>query len=195
MLKKFMHDQSLLPDASFLIRSASFDVYLVVINYLLTLPGNAFHLRILRALAGCEIGEGTSLQRGIRLTTKGGVRIGSGCNINYGTVLDGRGSLVIGDLVNVSPEAVFLTADHNPDSETFEGRCRPVTIGSRSWIATRALVLPGTTVGTGAVIGAGSVVASDIPPWSVVAGVPARKIGERPPGAQRILPPYRRWLH
>ena len=47
------------------------------------------------------------------------------------------------------------------------------------WIATGAIVLPGVTIGEGAVVGAGSVVARDVPPWTVVAGNPAREIKKR----------------
>ena len=47
------------------------------------------------------------------------------------------------------------------------------------WIATGAIILPGVTVGEGAVVGAGSVVARDVPPWTVVAGNPAREIKKR----------------
>jgi acetyltransferase-like isoleucine patch superfamily enzyme len=176
-------------------RSIGFDSYLVVLNYFLTFPGHAFRLHVLRSLARCKVGADSSVQRGVRLTTKGGVSIGVGCNINRGTVLDGRGALTIGDLVNISSDVTILTADHDPDSEFFEGRVRSVTIGSRSWLATRALILPGSTVGEGAVIAAGAVVNGDVPPWTVVAGVPAKQVGLRNPKAQRVLPAYRRWLH
>jgi len=177
------------------LQGACFDIYLGVVNCLLTLPGHALRLLVLRTVARCQVGQGTSVERRVRITTKGGVIIGAGCNINHGTVLDGRGSLVIGDLVNVSPEVVLLTADHDPDAMHFAGRCRSVTVGSRSWIATRALLLPGSTIGEGAVVAAGSVVIGEIPPWTVVGGVPAKAIRARARDAQRTLPRYSRWLH
>ncbi len=102
---------------------------------------------------------------------------------------------MVGDLLNISPHAMVLTGDHDVRSPSFQWRPRPVVIGSRSWIATRAMVLPGSTVGEGAVVAAGAVVAGAVPAFTVVAGLPARPLYDRPPEAQSSLPAYRRWWH
>lgn len=52
-------------------------------------------------------------------------------------------------------------------------------MGDYCWICSRAIVLPGVNIGEGAVVAAGAVVCKDVEPWSVVGGVPAKKIGER----------------
>ena len=52
-------------------------------------------------------------------------------------------------------------------------------VGNRAWIAYRAIILPGVTIGEGAVVGAGAVVNRDVPPFTIVAGSPARPVGER----------------
>ena len=176
-------------------RDAAFDFYLVGVNFLLTLPGHAFRLFVLRSLCRWRIGPGSCIERNVRVTTKGGVTIGTGCLIHRGAVLDGRGILTIGDLVNISPGVTCLTADHDPDSPAFAGRCRPVSIGSRSWVTTNAMILPGTIMQEGVVVGAGSVVSGEVQAWTVVGGCPARKIRDRHPDAQSKLPYYRRWLH
>jgi acetyltransferase-like isoleucine patch superfamily enzyme len=54
-----------------------------------------------------------------------------------------------------------------------------VSIGKDVWIGANAVILPGVTIGDGAIIGAGAVVTGDVEPYSIVGGVPARKIGER----------------
>jgi maltose O-acetyltransferase len=54
-----------------------------------------------------------------------------------------------------------------------------VVIGDRVWIGYRAIVLPGVSIGEGAVVGAGAVVTKDVEPCAIVAGNPARKVGER----------------
>jgi maltose O-acetyltransferase len=59
----------------------------------------------------------------------------------------------------------------------------PVTIEDHVWIGSRAMILPGVTVGRGAVVAAGSVVTKDVAPMTVVAGVPAKPVAERDPGA------------
>lgn len=55
-----------------------------------------------------------------------------------------------------------------------------VTIGARSWIGSNVIVLPGVKVGEGAVCCAGCVVTKDVEPYAVVAGIPAKKVNERP---------------
>src|SRR4051794_7005087 len=73
----------------------------------------------------------------------------------------------------------------------FEWRRRhPVTIGHDVWIGHGAVILPGRSVGIGAVVGAGAVVANDVPPYTIVAGVPARPLRPRfPPAvAERLMP-------
>lgn len=171
------------------------DLFLVAANLLLALPGHRLRLLVFRHMCHVSVGARTSIERGVRVMARGGVSIGAGCNVNAGAVLDGRGTLAIGDLVNISPGVKFITADHDPDSPGFEGRRRPVLVGSRTWIATSALVLPGTTIGEGAVVAAGSVVSGTVDRWTIVAGCPARFVRPRHQGAQACLPSYRRWLH
>jgi acetyltransferase-like isoleucine patch superfamily enzyme len=171
------------------------DLFLAAVNALLRLPGHALRIFVLRRLCAWSVGAGTVVERGTTVTARGGVTIGEGCVVNRGVTMDGRGGLVVGDLVNISPEAMLLTADHDADSPHFQWRARPVSIGSRSWIATRALVLPGSAVGEGAVVAAGAVVAGEVAPFTVVAGAPARPLRDRPRDAQRSLPTYRRWWH
>ena len=70
-------------------------------------------------------------------------------------------------------------ADHN-DEEFFDWRrAHRVTIGHDVWIGHSAIVMPGVTVGTGAVLGSGAVVTKDVPPYTIVGGVPAKPIRER----------------
>lgn len=177
-------------------RSWSFDLYLVACNALLALPGHRFRAAVLRLIAHCSVGDRVAVQRVVRITARGGVRIGEGCQINRGVTLDGRGGLTLGRAVNVSPDVAFLTADHDPHSPVFAGRKRGIVVGDRAWIATRAIILPGTDIGTGAVVAAGSVVHGTVPPWSIVAGNPAVVIGDRSEDAQQTAgPPYRRFLH
>ena len=80
----------------------------------------------------------------------------------------------------MSPEVAILTTQHSLDAGGFPLESRPVVIEDHAWIGMRAMILPGTTVGRGAVIAAGAVARGVIPPMTVVAGVPARPIGTRP---------------
>jgi maltose O-acetyltransferase len=176
-------------------RRYQFDLFLVVANLLLRIPGHRVRHAILRHLVGAEIGDRCAFERGIRIAARGGLRIGEHCNINRGVLLDGGGGLVIGSLVNISPEALLLTTEHDPDSPNFDGRDREVVVEDRVWIASRAIILPGATIGEGAIVAAGAVVSGEVPTWSIVAGNPARVVRSRSRGAQAELPDYRRFLH
>jgi maltose O-acetyltransferase len=173
----------------------AFSAYLRVMNAGLRFPGHGFRLWLLRRCARFEIGPECAIQRSVQITGRGGVRIGSNCNINAGVLLDGRGGLKLGAKVNVSEDVLFLTADHDPQSPTFSGRDRAVEVGDRAWIATRAIVLPGTKIGDGVIVGAGAVVHGSVAPWTIVAGNPATVIGARSPTAQEELTRYARFLH
>lgn len=191
-----MEEGALTPGGPVRQRAASrgYDVFLAVCNLLLAVPSRRVRLLVLRRLLGASIGAGTSIGRKVRIECKGGLRIADRCNVNARVLLDARGGLTIGALVNISPEAMLLSAEHDIRSPTFEGRSAPTVIESRSWIASRAVVLPGTVVGEGAVVGAGAVVRGRVEPWTVVVGNPARRVAERPSEAQAELAPYQRWL-
>lgn len=115
----------------------------------------------------------------------GRIAIGAHCAISsFNHISTGDQDLVIGDNVRIAANVTILGADRNVrrrDALIVEqGRThKPTTIGDDVLIGAGAVILPGCTIGAGAVIGAGSVVNRDVPPYAIVAGVPARTIGER----------------
>lgn len=108
-----------------------------------------------------------------------GVKIGRNSIIGNDCFLDGRRGIDIGANVNIGGHVQIYTLEHAPDSESFGTKGGPVVVGDRAYIATRATVLPGVTVGEGAVVAAGAVVTRDVDPYTIVGGVPARKIKDR----------------
>ena len=103
-----------------------------------------------------------------------GLRLGRNVRL-YGRIDRVNPQLVtIGDNVVVGLGSRVIT--HGP----IRGG-RPVTIGSDVFIGANAIVLPGVTIGDGCLIGAGAVVTQDVPPMSIVAGNPARVVGDRDP--------------
>jgi acetyltransferase-like isoleucine patch superfamily enzyme len=128
-----------------------------------------------------SFGKGTSVQMGCRFLNGRKVFFGNHNVINFGCLFDGRQFPIhVGDNVSIGPEATILTLGHDPRSPVFEDRGGAVTIGDRAWIGYRAIILPGVEIGEGAVVGAGAVVTRDVPPYTIVAGNPAAKIGDRP---------------
>jgi acetyltransferase-like isoleucine patch superfamily enzyme len=122
-----------------------------------------------------------------RQVKRTGFRIGAYTRINRDCCLDVRGRLDIGENVSVSPEVTILTASHAVNAPDFHVELRPVVIEDHVWIGTRATILPGVTLGRGSVVAAGSVVTRDVPALSIVAGVPAREVGTRDPGATEYV--------
>jgi len=131
---------------------------------------------------GCYVWSYTSRQ-----VKRTGFRIGARSRINRGCCLDARGRLDIGQDVSISREVTILTASHAVNAPDFRVELRPVVIEDNVWIGTRAVVLPGVTLGRGSVVAAGSVVTRDVPALSMVAGVPARTVGMRDPAAAEYL--------
>ena len=108
-----------------------------------------------------------------------GISIGRNSVINQHCWIDGRGGLRIGENVNVSRGVWLLGGDHNIDDPTFTTRFAPTEVGDRSFFGCRAMVLPGVTIGEGAVVAAAALVTKDVAPYAVVAGVPAQVVRTR----------------
>ena len=109
---------------------------------------------------------------------------GSRVSINSNSWFNAHGGLTIGDDVLIGPYVIVHTSNHNVPARNKKIRGsghsqKPVKIGNDVWIGANAVILPGVTIGDGAVIGAGSIVTKDVEPHSIVAGNPAMKIKER----------------
>jgi maltose O-acetyltransferase len=107
------------------------------------------------------------------------ITVGERFYANFGCVLLDCAQITIGSNVMLAPGVHIYTAHHPLDVATrISGPelATPVTIGDNVWIGGRAIILPGVTIGEGAVIGAGSVVTRDVEAGAIVAGNPARFI-------------------
>ncbi len=140
-----------------------------------------------RRTLGLSLGEHSGIHLGCYIWFFGpgqirrtGCHIGSNSRINRDCCLDARGPLRIGDNVSVSPEVAILTTQHALGRSGFPLESHGVVIEDHVWIGMRAMILPGTTIGRGAVVAAGAVVKGTVAPMTIVAGVPARPIGTRP---------------
>jgi acetyltransferase-like isoleucine patch superfamily enzyme len=142
-------------------------------------PSHILRQAFYRAVMGFQIGRRSFIFMGAQFDTKGNFRLGDHSTINQRCRLDNRGGLEIGSNVSISAEVCILTADHDPKTADFAGRNRPVHIHDYVFVGTRAMILPGVTIGRGAVVAAGAVVTKDVPERSIVAGCPAKQIGNR----------------
>jgi acetyltransferase-like isoleucine patch superfamily enzyme len=119
------------------------------------------------------------IHRGLELRSPRNIAIGPGCVVGFDAILDGRNGIVIGSFVNLSSQVAIWTMQHDYQDPDFAVKGGPVEVGDRAWLSFRSTVLPGVTIGEGAVVAAGAVVTKDVPPFAVVGGVPAKVIGER----------------
>ena len=149
---------------------------------------------------GIDIGSGTFLMHramlhvyNFRDLPGAGIRTGRDCLIGEFTVIRGQGGVYLGDRVFTSPMVQIVAVNHvfaDPArSFTQQGiTAQGIHIGDDVWIGAGAVITDGVTVGTGAVVAAGAVVTTDVPPHSLVGGVPARVIrridGTRQPASR-----------
>lgn len=131
-----------------------------------------------------HIGVGTHISTGVRILYPQGITLGDNVGIPRDVTLDGRGGVEIGDDTIIGFESIILTATHiSKDKDTpirKQGMfCAPVKIGKNVWTGARVIILPGLTIGDGAIIAANSVVDKDVPANTVYGGVPAHFIRER----------------
>lgn len=129
-----------------------------------------------------DIAKTAVIHFGAEIRKHANLHIGSGSIIGDRAVLDARNGIVIGRNVNLSSGVQIWTEQHSHADPYF--RCVSdegfgVTIADRAWIGPRVIILHGVTVGEGAVVAAGAVVTKDVPPFAIVAGIPAKQIGER----------------
>lgn len=111
-----------------------------------------------------EIGDDVDLALNVQIETSGGVTIGDRSLVGYGTKIFSRNHLI-----PQKPGQIFSSGH----------RFNAVSIGKDVWLGANVIVLPGRTIGDGAVVGAGSVVTKDVAPYTIVAGNPAKLVRER----------------
>ena len=151
-----------------------------------------FHfLRVLWYRRFFIIGRHTTIMMGFETRSMRDIRIGHTTNINPDCMFDSRGGEIrVGNFVDIAPEVNIWTLQHDPQDPDFRVKGGPVTVEDFVWIGNRAIILPKVNIGKGAVIAAGAVVTKNVDAWSIVGGVPAKKIGERNPN-QKSRKPYK----
>jgi len=151
--------------------------------FFLLLSIGHFPSHILRSsvyrIFGMKIGNKSYIYGRAEVRSPHLITIGKNTLIGHDAILDGRGGLDIGNYVNISSGVWIWTAEHDPYDIDFRTKTEPVVIEDYSWLSCRSVILPGVRVGYGSVVCAGAVVTKSTEPYSIVAGVPAKKIGER----------------
>lgn len=130
-------------------------------------------------LLGVKIGKKTIFDMAIYVLMPSKLVVGNFCHINRNCLLDARGGLFIGNNVSISHNVALCSAGHDFNSPEFSYEPSAIIIHDNVWIGLNAVILKGVTIGEGAVIASGAVLTKNADPYTVYAGIPAKKIGER----------------
>jgi len=148
--------------------------------------GNRLRIYLLR-LCGFRIGRGTVMWGAPTITGSGNLyrrlTIGEACWINTDCFFNVGADIWIGDRVAIGHQVLILTETHAIGDSTCRAgmlRAAPVSIGNGVWLGARCTILPGVTIGEGAIVAAGAVVTKTVSPNTLVGGIPARLLRELP---------------
>lgn len=137
---------------------------------------------------GIDIGRGTIVMHGailhvynFRNLPHSGIKIGSDCLVGEYSIIRGQGGVQIGDRVYTSPFTQIIAVNHvfdDPNQPFVEQgiTAEGIVIEDDVWLGSGAIITDGVRIGQGAVVAAGAVVTEDVPPHTVVGGVPAKPI-------------------
>ena len=130
------------------------------------------------------VGKNVNIQKGVYFGKGNKISIGDFSGIGENSRLAQADEIIIGNDVLIGQELMVITQNHNFSDKNQlirkqGGTTKPVIIGNNVWIGARVIILPGVTIGDGAVIAAGSVVVKNISPFSICGGVPAKIIKDR----------------
>lgn len=160
------------------IKNIALDFELMVLRWAGNIPLHTVRLFFYR-LAGVKIGKGSRIHMWCNFFNPQNIEIGEDTIIGDHAFLDGRARLTIGNHTALASSVFIYNSEHDMAGEEFSAREEEVIIGDYVFIGPRVIILPGVKIGKGVVVAGGAVVTSDIPPFTLVGGVPAKKIGER----------------
>jgi maltose O-acetyltransferase len=154
------------------------DFELMLLRWVGHLPFHSVRLFFYR-LAGIKIGKGSTIHMWCNFFNPSGVEIGEDTIVGNNAFLDGRSLLKIGNHVAIAAQVLVYNSQHDMDSVDFSAKHGKVVIEDYVFIGPRTIILPGVRIGKGAIVAAGAVVTKDIAPFTVVGGIPAKKIRKR----------------
>jgi putative colanic acid biosynthesis acetyltransferase WcaF len=141
-------------------------------------PAFGFRVALLR-LFGAEIGQGVHVYPSATIYFPWKLRVGDWSAIGEDALIYNLGPVTLGANVTVSQRAHLCAGTHDYNDPAMPLLKPPIDVGDQAWICADAFVGPSVSVGEGAVVGARAVAMKDVPPWTVVAGNPARVVKQR----------------
>lgn len=145
------------------------------------IPSNRIRNIRYRLIFNMKITKQTVIYGGCEFRSPWNIRAGN-CVISSNCLLDGRNGIYIGENVVFGGGVHIWTEEHNVNSQSFdimEENRQPVIIHEHAWICSDSTILPGVTIGEGAVVATRACVTKDCEAFTINAGIPAKKIGDR----------------
>lgn len=130
-------------------------------------------------LFGASVGRGVRIYPTVKIIIPWNLAIGDQATVGDGAILYALGCVTIGARATVSQGAHLCAGTHDYRKADFPLLKQRVTVGDGAWICADAFIGPNVTVGEHAIAGARAVVTRDVPPWTIVAGNPARFLRQR----------------
>jgi acetyltransferase-like isoleucine patch superfamily enzyme len=150
--------------------------------------------RILAKKLFRRCGKNFCAESNIRFNFGQYLSVGNDVFLNAGTFIDSKGGVTIGDAVGIGEFVRIFTHTHS-ESNHAERSYAPVTIDDYAKIYTGAMIFPGVSIGEQAIVAGGAVVTGDVPPNTVVAGIPAKPIRLRKNEGKHREQLYHTWLY
>ena len=147
-------------------------------------PCHGWRRAVLR-LFGAKVARQARIAASAHIFMPWNVEIGEWAAIGPEVFVYSLGKVRIGRRATVSYRSHICAGSHDFTDATMPLTKPPVTLCDDAWVGTEAFIGPGVTIGAGAMVGARAVVVKDVSPRTVVAGHPARVVGERPPMRRR----------
>ena len=141
---------------------------------------------IIDDIKNVKVGVSFRVCPGVKIFTENGgvIYIGDNFFANFGCFFSSdNAKIIIGNNCLVGPDVVLINTNHGISKKELirlqKNISADIIIGNDVWIGSKSVILPGVTIGDGAVVAAGSIVNKDVAPYTIVGGVPAKLIKER----------------
>lgn len=137
---------------------------------------------------GIQINSPCFFDAGFRFYYPKNISIGSNCSFGHFNRIWAFNKVIIGDRVQTALGLTIVSGSHDSGSYAPIGQDQETVLEGENWIGANVTILGGVRIGKGSIIAAGAVVVNDVPPYSIVGGVPAKVIKNREPNREVFSP-------